>query len=310
MIEVLEDSSGKSYDDPQYQKMFRIVIDHIKSSVLMLSDDLTPSNKQAGYILRRLIRRAVLNMEKIDFNFTDTIKLISAVSEKYGEAYPDIKTKKDFIERELLGEIEGFKKTLKKGMREFEKIIDPENKANNIRKIDFGRIENTVDAQNEINTEDAFRLVSTYGFPKELIVEEAQKNNIYVDFENLEKKLKEHSSQSSSASAGKFKSGLGGDSEKIVAFHTATHLLLGALRKFLGESVHQRGSNITEERARFDFTCGYKVGRDVLDQIEDYINMAIEKGGEVLTEEMKKEDAKASGVEGSFWEKYPEIVKV
>lgn len=309
-IKILEDSSGKSYDNLQYQKKFRIIVDHIKSSVLILSDGLAPSNKQAGYILRRLIRRAVLNMEKIGFDFNDTEKLILAVSEKYGDVYKDIKTKSDFIKEELLNEISGFKKTLQKGMKEFEKMIDSENNINNIRKVDFGEIDNSEDAQNEINTDDAFKLVSTYGFPKELILEEAEKKNIFLDYQKLEKKLKEHSEQSSIASAVKFKSGLGGDSKKIVAFHTATHLLLGALRKFVGDGVHQKGSNITEERTRFDFSCGQKVEREILDKIEEYINNAISRGGEVLTEEMDKNDAKESEVEGSFWEKYPDIVKV
>ncbi len=195
-------------------------------------------------------------------------------------------------------------------MREFEKIIDPENRKNNIKKLEFGQIDVDDPAQNEINSDDAFKLVATYGLPAEIIKEEAEKKGLCLDCEGLEKKLKEHSKNSATASVGKFKGGLGGDSPKITAFHTATHLMLAGLQKFSDQEVHQKGSNITEQRARFDFTHDGKVDREILDKVEEYVNNAIEAGAEMVQTEMDKNEAKESGVEGSFWEKYPDIVKV
>ena len=195
-------------------------------------------------------------------------------------------------------------------MRECEKITNPDQKNNNIVKLDFGQIDAGGPAQNEITADDAFKLFTSFGFPIEMIEEEAQKKNLFVDRQGFEEKLKEHSQKSATASAGKFKGGLGGDSPKIIAFHTATHLMLAGLQKYAGAEVHQRGSNITEDRARFDFTHEGKVEREILDKVEDYVNEAIEKGIEMVQTEMSKEEAQKSGVEGSFWEKYPDIVKV
>ena len=310
MIDVIEKKSGKSYDDPKYQKSFRIIIDHIKSAVLMLADGLEPSNKEAGYILRRLVRRAMVHMQKIDFPLESTAELTEAISEKYSNIYENIKIEKENIEKKLAAEIDKFSKTLKKGIKEFEKIVDPENKKNNIKKLEFGQIEVEGPAQNEITADDAFVLVTTYGLPKEIIREEAENRGLCVDCDGLEKKLKEHSKESATATAGKFKGGLGGDSPKIIAFHTATHLMLAGLQRYAGADVHQKGSNITEDRARFDFTHDGKVEREILDKVEEYVNEAIEKGIDMVQTQMDKNEAKENGVEGSFWEKYPDVVKV
>lgn len=300
LIGVIEKSSGKSYDDAQYQKSFRIIMDHIKSAVLMMADGLEPSNKEAGYVLRRLIRRAMMHMQKIDFTLSDVSELKKAVSEKYSPVYTNIETKKENIQKGLLAEIEKFSKTLEKGMREFEKIVDPENKKNNIKKLEFGEIDVDGKAQNEISADDAFALVTTYGFPGEMIKEEAENRGLCVDGQGLKDKLAEHAKNSSTASVGKFKGGMGGDSPKITAFHTATHLLLAGLQKYAGENVHQKGSNITDERARFDFTHDGKVERDILDKVEGYVNGSMEKGVEMIQTEMDKQEAMDSGVEGSF----------
>ena len=157
---------------------------------------------------------------------------------------------------------------------------------------------------------DAFALFSTYGFPFELTQEIAAERGVSVNEDAFREEMKKHQDISRAGSEQKFKGGLADHSEKTTALHTATHLMLAGLRKFLGDGVHQAGSNITEERTRFDFTSPEKVSREVLDQVEAYVNEAIQKGAVVKTEVMDKEMAKASGVEGSFWEKYPEKVTV
>jgi alanyl-tRNA synthetase len=300
MIEIMEKSSDKSYDNPEYQKSFRIIMDHIKSAVLMIADGLVPSNKEAGYVLRRLIRRAVFNMKHIDFNFKDIEKLTEAIAKKYGPIYENVQINSEVITKELEGEIKKFRDTLEKGLKEFEKIVDIDNTKNNICKIDFGQIEISQNGKNQISGEDAFFLFTSYGFPIEIIVEEAEKRSLSVDTKRFEGLLKKHSTDSNTSSAIKFKGGLGGDSPKITAFHTSNHLMLAALQKYAGDQVHQQGSNITEDRARFDFTHEGKVDREILDKVEKYVNDAIEKEIEMVQMEMSKQDAKAEGVEGSF----------
>lgn len=306
--EILEKESGKSYTDNKEE--FRIILDHIRTSVFLISDGVTVSNKDQGYILRRILRRASIKMNDIGFENSRVNLVIDFFVQKYGQNYKNILEKKDFIKKEILSEIEKFEKTLEKGMKEFEKIINPKNKKNNIKQINFGEIDAEGLAQNEISIEDSFNLVTSYGFPKEILEEEAKKRGLYIDREGLDKKIKDHSEKSATASAGKFKGGMGGDSPKITVFHTATHLLLAGLQKFVSPDVHQAGSNITEERMRFDFTNDTKVERDVLNKVEDYVNGVIEKNAQMVVEEMDKAKAKESGVEGSFWEKYPDTVKV
>ena len=181
-----------------------------------------------------------------------------------------------------------FRETLTKGMRELEKRI----------------IDQTLSGK------DAFDLFTTYGFPLEMTQEIALEKGIAVDELEYRDEFEKHKELSRTASAGKFKGGLADNSAKVTAFHTATHLMLAALRKELGDDVHQAGSNITEERTRFDFTYGQKVPREVLDKIETYVNTAMEAGATVGTAIMPKDEAKATGVEGSFWEKYPDNVTV
>jgi len=307
--EILEKESGKKYQD--FQKDFRIILDHLRTSTFLISDGVIPSNKDQGYILRRLLRRAVVRMKNIEFPNEKVSEIIKSYIQKYSEIYPNLKEKENLILDEIQKEIQKFEKTLSAGLREFQKIIDVEIKNNHIQKLEFGQIEADAKALNEIHGDDAFKLFSSYGFPLELIIEEAEKHGFVVDVKGFEEKMKEHAEKSKTASAGKFKGGLGGDSPKIVAFHTATHLLLAALKKFVGEHVSQKGSNITEERARFDFNNPEKVQKDVQEKIENWINEVVEKGAEVKVEEMPKAEAeKDPSITGSFWEKYPDVVKV
>lgn len=300
----LEKLSGKRYGEHEKDTYaFRVILDHLRAATFLIGDGVVPSNKDQGYFVRRLIRRAVrfghaLGIEK---NFCSEVSV--SFIEYFGSDYPNVKEKERFILEEMQKEEEKFGKTLKKGLQEFEKLqIRIGEQKGEWSYVIVGKI--------------AFEFYQTYGFPIEMLFEELEKMDIpYLDekekiIQVFQDGLEKHQDLSRTASAGKFKGGLADHSEKTTALHTATHLMLAGLRKFLGDGVHQAGSNITEERTRFDFTSPEKVSREVLDQVEAYVNEAIQKGAVVKTEVMDKETAKASGVEGSFWEKYPEKVTV
>lgn len=279
IIQKVESISGKKYEDEQ--KNMRIIADHLKASVFVLGDEkrMVPSNTAQGYVLRRLIRRAVRCGEQLGIKLF-TPEVASVVVDMYKDIYPELLKNRDFILGELTKEEEKFQKTLEHGLKEFEKGVDP------------------------------FILFSTYGFPIELTLELAKEKGIHVDVEDFNKKMLEHQKLSQTSSAGMFKGGLADTSEKTTMLHTSTHLMLAGLRKYLGNDVHQAGSNITVERTRFDFNYGEKVDKEILDKVEDYVNEAISKKCEVTIVPTPKEEARASGVEGSFWEKYPEVVNV
>lgn len=312
----LEKLSGNRYGEHEKNTYaFRVILDHLRAAMFLIGDGVVLSNKDQGYFVRRLIRRAVrfghaLGIEK---NFCSEVSVL--FTEYFRSDYPNVKEKEKFILEEIQKEEEKFGKTLKKGLVELEKIVKEKEKSSEFAlkfKEDFdskGKY-----SVNLISGKEAFYLYQTYGFPLELIREELSNYGMGVHREEFEEEFKrnfeQHQSLSRTASSGKFKGGLADHSEKTTALHTATHLMLAGLRKFLGDGVHQAGSNITEERTRFDFTSPEKVSREVLDQVEAYVNEAIQKGTVVKTEVMDKEVARASGVEGSFWEKYPEKVTV
>jgi alanyl-tRNA synthetase len=277
--------------------------------MFMIADGLLPSNKDAGYILRRLLRRATMKMKEIDFDPAFVDMLVSTYVDIYAGAYPELPNNKEKIVEEMNNEIQKFSKTLEHGLREFEKITDASNSRDNIAVQHFGQID-AGSCVNELSGSEAFTLFTTYGFPLELIEEESQKRGLHVDRAGFQSLLTEHQQQSRSASVGKFKGGMAEDSPKITALHSATHLMLAALRKELGDHVAQAGSNITEERSRFDFTHNEKVDRETLDKIETYVNQAIAASATMNITGMAKQQAMDEGVVGSFWEKYPEKVKV
>lgn len=290
VIVELAAASGKNYNDLAYQKSFRIVADHMRGATFMIADGVFPSNTDQGYILRRLIRRSVQHMDTLGIPEGKTLVTISErVIDAYKDQYPELSGQRMKIQEALSGEEEKFRKTLTSGMKEFEKMLH--NHA-------------------AINGEDAFILFSTYGFPIELTEELAHERGMAIDRRGFEEKMEEHRAQSRAGAEQKFKGGLADSGEITTMLHTCTHLMLAALRKYLGDHVHQAGSNITAERTRFDFTHGGKVSREVLDKVEAYVNEAIEKKCDVVIEQMLKEEAQAKGVEGSFWEKYPDVVNV
>jgi alanyl-tRNA synthetase len=285
----IEALSGKIYGtDENETYAFRVLIDHMRASVFLLSDGVTPSNTDQGYVLRRLLRRAVRFADTLGVPRLSLAKLVSSIVTTYGDAYPMLIQKQAAIEAAINEEETKFRETLDKGLREFEKRM----------------------ATGAFSGRDAFVLFSSFGFPYEMTEELAAERGITLIREEYDAEFEQHQALSRTASEGKFKGGLADHSAKVTAFHTATHLMLAALRKELGEEVHQAGSNITEERTRFDFTYGAKVEREILDRVEAYVNQAIAAGAAVSTVVMPKDEAQANGVEGSFWEKYPENVTV
>jgi alanyl-tRNA synthetase len=286
---MAEHDSGKVYgENPEYTYAFRVVMDHMRAAAFLISDGVTPSNTDQGYVLRRLIRRAVRYADVLGIPAGELPALAYSVVETYREAYPEMPFKSGWIVGEIEKEEGKFRQTLVRGTKELENRME----------------------SGTLSGKDAFELFSTYGFPFEMTEEMAREKGISIDEKGFKEEFQKHQDLSRTSSEGKFKGGLADHSAKVTAFHTATHLMLAGLRKELGDGVHQAGSNITEERMRFDFTYPEKVPRDVLDRVEAYVNQAIDAHSAVTTETTEKEVAKRLGIEGSFWEKYPEKVTV
>jgi alanyl-tRNA synthetase len=292
-IKKIEEISGKSYYGNE--KAFRIIADHIKAAVFISSDPagIKPSNTDQGYILRRLIRRAIryAKMIDIDINSNWESEIAKNIIDEYKKYYSELSTNENVVMEVLKNEKIKFNRTLEKGLREFEKIVKNLN-------------------ENEINKDLAFKLYDTYGFPIELTLELAKERGLTVDEKGFYEKFKAHQELSRTASAGKFKGGLAGNSEIETKYHTATHLLNAALKVVINKDVHQKGSNITDERMRFDFSCDHKLTDEEKKAVEDLVNKWIEEGLPVTKKEMSKEEAIKSGAECMFIEKYPDIVTV
>lgn len=291
VIEKIEEISGKAYKD-DYLSM-RIIADHIRTSVFILGDDagVVPSNTDRGYILRRLIRRMIRHARKlnIDLNSDFEVTLAELIINKYSKYYEELSKNKERIIDELTKEKVKFSKTLEKGLKVFEK------ETANLNKID---------------KDLAFKLYDTYGFPIELTCELAEEKNMEVDTEGFKEKFKEHQEKSRTASKGMFKGGLAGDSETETKYHTATHLLNAALKITVSEDVHQKGSNINNERMRFDFSCDHKLTPEEIKNTEDLVNKWIKEDLPVSVKEMTKEEAVKIGAEHMFIERYPDVVTV
>lgn len=266
----------------------------------MIADGVVPKNVDQGYILRRLIRRAIREAYKMGYENTFTNEISKIYISQFENIYPSVKGNSEKILTELAAEENRFAKTLKDGVKEFEKIV---------RGFDVA-FEKTGNRPTQIAGTRAFTLFDTYGFPLEMTIELAKEKNLTVDIEGFNKAFEAHQEKSRTAAAGKFKGGLGDNSEETIALHSTCHLMLAGLREVLGDHVHQAGSNITAERLRFDFTHPEKMTDEQKKAVEDYVNNAITKGFTTTMVQMPKEEAKAQGVEGSFWEKYPDIVKV
>lgn len=282
------------------EKSIRIIADHSRSATIMISDWISPSNVDQWYILRRLIRRAIREGYKLWEKGQFLSPIIEKIINKFEDIYTNIKENKSVILEEINMEEKQFISTLEKGLKEFDKLIK-------WFEIAFERTWKKVDT---IAWPKAFKLYDTYGFPIEMTKELASERELLVDEEWFKKAFEEHQEKSRAWASQKFKWGLADDSETTTALHSATHLMLAGLREVLWEHVHQAGSNITPERLRFDFTHPEKVQKDDLEKVEAYVNKAIQSNFQVEIIEMQKDEAKNAWVEGSFWEKYPDIVKV
>lgn len=272
----------------------RIVSEHLRSSMMIIQDGGLPSNVDRGYILRRLIRRMVRHLRKLQINLNELGELIDLNIDTLKEMYPELHQNSNKIKSVIIEEKDKFEKTLERGEREFNKIVN--------------RMKN--EGKDTISGQDLFTLYETYGFPPEVTQDLAREAGLKVDTTEFDKLFKEHQEKSRMGSEQKFKGGLAGTGEQEVRYHTATHLLNAALKVILGKDVHQKGSNITPERMRFDFSCDHKLTDEEKKKVEDLVNEWISRGLDVKCEEMKKDDAIKSGAECMFIEKYPDIVTV
>lgn len=295
VIELLESLSNKKYgENEDTTRAMRIIADHIRTATFILGDDIgiVPSNVDQGYILRRLIRRAYRFARLIDLDSIDLVKVSEKFIEKYKAVYLELERNKERVLKELGIEIERFSKTLENGLKELEKVL----------KYIQG---------DTLNGKTAFRLYDTFGFPIEITEELAHEKGFKVDLEGYEKASREHQLKSQAGAEQKFKGGLADSGEATTNLHTATHIMLACLKKVLNDNdIHQKGSNITAERLRFDFNFDRPLTDEEKNTLESMVNEVIDRKIDVICEEMTVEDAKNSGATGIFDSKYGERVKV
>jgi len=290
LIKEIEKLSKKKYgENKEGTRAMRIIADHIKASIFILADGIAPSNVEQGYVLRRLLRRAIRYGRELGIknNF------IKSIAEKVIEIYSDYKNlqnNKSNILKELVTEEERFEKTLESGEKLFEKMVK---------------------GKKEISGKDAFLLYQSYGFPIELTQEMAKEKNLKIDMREFNEEAEKHQELSRTATEGKFKSGLADNSEATTKLHTATHILNQALRVVLkNNDIYQKGSNITSERLRFDFNFDRKLTDKEIKEVEDLVNSQIQKSCEVRRDDMSVQEAKKKGAQGVFEDKYGEKVSV
>jgi len=292
IIQKIEGISGKSYKDEENQKPMRVIADHLRAAVFVLAEGIVPANVEQGYVLRRLIRRAVRFGKTLGVEKRFAAEVAEEVIKVMGEVYPEVVTHKEKIEEELKKEEERFSKTLSRGIREFEKLVQEQG------------------IEGKISGEGAFFLYETYGFPLELTMEMAKEKGLTLVEEEFKKAFKEHQQKSRVGAEKKFAGGLADHSKIATKYHTTTHLLHQALREVLGDGVHQVGSNITAERLRFDFTYPNKLTQEQLEQVESIVNQKIVENLPVTVKTMTLEQAKNEGALAFFEQKYGEVVKV
>ena len=272
----------------------RIAAEHLRASIMIISDGGRPSNIDRGYILRRLIRRMTRHMNKLGIDLNELPNLIDLYIDTLSEMYPELEKNRETIKEVIVNEKDKFMKTLTHGEKEFNKVI------NKLK----------AEGKDTIDSESIFKLYETYGFPPEVTRDLATENNMKVDMDGVNKLFKAHQEKSRTGSEQKFKGGLAGTGEQEIKYHTATHLLNAALKITVSKDCHQRGSNITPERMRFDFNCDHKLTEEEKQKTEDLVNKWIKEDLKVTVEKMRKEDAIKSGAECMFIERYPDEVTV
>jgi len=340
LLDKIAELSSKKYQDNE--RAFRIIADHIKAATMILGDPkaITPSNTDQGYVLRRLIRRAVRYGKHLDIKGPFTFKIAEIVIDMYKDVYPEVKENKEFIINQLILEEEKFAKTLTDGLKKAKKILETkipitDDKFNKIMQTKDKReiLRQTLKdlrenhdrksykqfgislSQKEIKQalitgKEAFDLYQSFGFPRDMMIELAQEENLFVDTVGFREELAKHQEISRLGAEKKFKGGLADEREQTAKLHTATHLLLAALRQILGQNVQQKGSNITAERLRFDFNYDQKMTPEQIKQVEDIVNSKIVENLPVTSQEMTVSEAKKQGAIGVFEHKYGEKVKV
>ena len=272
----------------------RIVAEHLRSSMMIISDGGRPSNLDRGYVLRRLIRRMIRHLNKLQINLDELGSLVDLYVNTLSEMYPDLEKNRETIKSVILEEKDKFAKTLEKGEREFMKVADKLKQ----------------EGKDTIDVKTLFNLYETYGFPPEITKDLAVEHDLKVDDKDFEKLFKEHQEKSRMGSDQKFRGGLASSGEIETKYHTATHLLNAALKVVVNPDCHQKGSNITADRMRFDFNCDHKLTDEEKQKLEELVNKWIKEDLPVSVETMKKEDAVKSGAECMFIEKYPDLVTV
>lgn len=291
LIRTLESRSGKKYDDPAYTASFRVIADHLRSAVFLIGDGINPSNADQGYFVRRLLRRAVRFWDKLGIEDGGLSAMVAPLLEYYKEAYPETFARKEEIIAEIDKEEAKFRATLKNGLKELEKITT------------------SLKGGETVTGEQAFVLFSSYGFPFEIVQEIVKERGLIVDEQGFRAEMKKHQDLSRAGSMQKFKGGLADTSDMSLRYHTATHLLNAALRKVLGTHVGQKGSNITPERLRFDFSHTAKMTKEEIDAVASQVNTWIEQALPVGFVEMPKVQAETVAIH-AFGEKYGDVVKV
>lgn len=289
IVEKLEELSGKKYAD--HKESMRVISDHLRGAMFLAVDGVKPSNKEQGYVMRRLMRRAILKAFDLGVEQNFVQEIAPVIAELYKNDFPEVQKQEDEVIAILVKEEKAFKQTLRKGLREFERMTNE-----------------------GLDGEKVFMLYDTYGFPTELSIEQAEKNDITIDKkwqEQFDNKMKEQRERSQTAAKGAFKGGLGGQSMQHKKYHTATHLMYQALRDVLGDHVIQHGSNITEERLRFDFSHPDKMTPEEIKKVEDIVNDQINKDLKVSWAEYPTEKATGPlGALGQFGDRYGDTVKV
>lgn len=291
-IDFIKSNSNMS-DSAEYKKAIRVIADHIRTSFFILADEkgIKPSNTDQGYIVRRLLRRAIRYSRIIEFDTKSFSNLCDIYANIYKNSYSEIEKNIALVKEEIKIECEKFEKTIENGIKELEKVLK------------FTK-------NNLLNGKTVFRLYDTYGFPIEMTKEICSEMGVNIDEQGYHKAFKAHREKSKQGAEQKFKGGLANNSDLSKNLHTATHIMLAGLKKIISNDIVQRGSNINENRLRFDFNYPRPLTNEEIKSIEDYVNDAISKSIDVVCKEMKKQDAIDMGAEGVFWDKYGEIVKV
>lgn len=292
IINKIEKLSGMEYKaSNETKRNMRIIADHIRASVFIICDGVTPLNVGQGYVLRRLLRRAINCASRLGLEGSMLAELVTVVVDIYKETYPELEERKKFIEETILQESEKFSKTLQQGIKEFEKV-------------------SSFCKDGKLSGKTAFRLYDTFGFPFELTKELATEEGLTINEQEYEEAYKIHQEKSKANNDKVFKGGLADTSEQTTRLHTAAHLLQAGLKALISSDIHQKGSNITAERLRFDFNCDHKLTDEEKKKLEDFVNDAIKRDIPVVCEEMPLEEAKKQGAVGIFDNKYGDKVKV